>query len=168
MLRGNSEKEAQTKIEVDYSNGHYNDKVTIFNPAGAESLPEDISVVFITEKGYPINSPKHAFLLEKISNGQYYIHSSWSQPRASELHEWEAYRNERMTKGEEYMNHDEYEVHDIIRMPTTQGPFEERTLREYFSNLKPHLRTLFGLTSREMKCVHDKYQNIDIQIFRGT
>jgi len=164
---GYSKKEAQNKIEVDYHDGLYNDKVTIFEPAGAESLPEDISVVFITEKGYPINNPKHAFLLEK-KNGQYYIHSSWSQPRASELHEWEEYVAEQKTQGEEYVNHDEYEVHDIKRLPTTQGPFEERSLREYFSNIKPHLRTLFGLSEREFNCVYDNYQNIDIQIFRGT
>ena len=164
ILMGHSEKNARTKIE-DYSQGLYNDKVTIFDPRSAEAMPDGLSVVFITGKRDTIDNPKHAFLLEKIGN-QYYIHSSWGTLRAATKKEWNTYRKQKTDVGEEYVDHDEYEVREIGHLPTTQGPFEETTLREYLTTIKPNLHTLFGLTPQEIVCIDDSFQNISIQIFK--
>ena len=161
---GDSEQTARTKIE-DYSQGFYNDKVTLFDPISAGAMPDGLSVVFITGKRDKIDNPKHVFLLEQIGD-QYYIHSSWGTLRAATKQEWNVYRKKKVNLGEEYVNHDEYEVREIGHLPTTQGPFKEAILREYLTNIKPHLKTLFGLTPQEIECIHDDFQNISIHIFK--
>jgi hypothetical protein len=107
------------------------------------------------------------FLLQK-TNGHYYIHSSWSQSRSSTEDEWTAYCESQKALGEECVDWDEHDVNEIGHMPTTQGPFDESTLRSYLSNIKENLNTLFGLTESEIACVTDDFQHIDIQIFKGN
>jgi hypothetical protein len=164
ILMGDSEQTARTKIDH-YSEGLYNDKVTLFDPRSAEAMPDGLSVVFITGKRDKIDNPKHAFLLEQIGN-KYYIHSSWGTLRAATIQEWNTYRAKKASLGEEYVDHDEYEVREIGHLPTTQGPFEERILREYLIHIKPHLNKLFGLTPEEIACIGNNFQNITIQIFK--
>ena len=156
--------EVQHKLNVEYDRGELDHLARQYNPLGAEELPDDLSVIFITEKGQTISSPLHAFLLEKVGT-HYYIHSSWGQSRAASHDEWLVYKADKNKLGENALNHDEYYVNEIQHLPTTHGPFDEQSLKEDLSNIKPNLNKLFGLTRKELACASHTFKNVDLYIF---
>jgi hypothetical protein len=139
----------------------YDERAIIYDPS--KPLQDGFSVIFIVAKGSKIKSPIHAFLLEKRGT-QFYIYSSWSQTRPSLREEWEVYSKNMINQDQSYQDWDEYDINEISRMPTIQGPFTEDELKTDFGHIQHNLGKLFGLTPREIRCVD--LPEIDIKIFK--
>jgi hypothetical protein len=158
----------EARAEIDKYASHddsvsdeYDARAILYDPS--KPLPDGFSVIFIVAKGSKINSPIHAFLLEKRSK-HFYIYGSWGQFRSSSREEWEAYTKNMMNKDESYQDWDEYDISEISHMPTVQGPFTEHELKADFGDIQSNLAKLFGLTPTEIRCIH--LPEIDIKIFK--
>ena len=149
-------------------------KLPIFEPNGAEALPDGLTLCFITYlPGFSYESPKnstpiiHGFLLSKTPQG-YFIYSSWGCIRSTSQEEYEEYSKTMYGIGETPVNIENYVIHTIERKPTKQGPFSEDELRDALSNLNENVQKLFGLTESEIQFVEGQFDHIQIQMYKGN